>query len=102
MKHLKKFENYIVVPDNCNNSYYAIHMDKSIEKFNLALKKINFYDEFYDYLVEEDIPNKKVAYIIFEDDGFFIDDIIKPYSDYTKLGDVFVSDLDIQINKFNI
>lgn len=102
MKHLKIYEDYITIPDDCNDSYYVIHMDKSIEKFNFALKKINFYDEFYDYLDEEDIPNKKVVYIVFEDDGFSIDDNIKPYSDYTKLGDIFVSDLDIQTSKFNI
>jgi len=102
MKYLKEFENVVPGIDDENDYYYAIHMEKSIEKFNLALKKINFYDEFYEFLDEKDIPINNVVYIIFEKDDFFVDDNIEPYISYKKLADVYVSDIECAAEKFNL
>jgi hypothetical protein len=41
IKNFKYFEKYNLEGDHF---YYIIHMDKSIDKFNVALKKLDFFD----------------------------------------------------------
>lgn len=55
-------------------TYYKINMDKSIDKFNIALEKLEMKTLFYEFFNEDDIPLKDVIYLIIDGDVFYWDD----------------------------
>jgi len=55
-------------------THYKINIDKSIEKFNIALEKLDMKVLFYDFFKEEDIPLLDVVYLIIDGDVFYLND----------------------------
>jgi len=66
--------NFKPIPED-KNGYYIIHMNKSIEKFNLVLDLLKCKDLFYEFLTVDDIPlDKDIVELVFEENGFYIED----------------------------
>ena len=104
-EHLEsKNNNFKKIPKSEANCYYIIHMEKSIEKFNIALDKLKFKNEFYKYFDETNIPISDKLYLIFEDTTFYINDNLSSnellYSKY--YGQIYVSDLEVYTQKYNL
>lgn len=109
MKHIKKFEN-IIKPII---KYYKIYIDKSILKFDSALLKLGFYDDFYkdwnNNENNENIENIKnnnyiylTSYVDNNDIEFYLDknltEIKKHYNfkDFVFGGEIKISKEDIE------
>ncbi len=103
MKHIKKFEN-IIKPII---KYYKIYIDKSILKFDSALLKLGFYDDFYkDWDNIENIKNNNyiylTSYVDNNDIEFYLDknltEIKKHYNfkDFVFGGEIKISKEDIE------
>jgi len=55
-------------------TYYKINMDKSIDKFNIALEKLDMKELFYDFFNENDVPLSDIVYLIIDGDVFYLND----------------------------
>ena len=114
MKYIKEFE--VRQPRNLYEKHYWIVPTKPIEKFKIALKKINFdgnIDEWIalmkDYMLKR--SNDKIYVIHVEDsDGIIVND----YWDWESLnsfspdkndfyeGEIEVSDMEVDAEKYNL
>jgi hypothetical protein len=103
--NFKYFEKYNFEGDYF---YYIIHMNKSIDKFNVALKKIDFFDMFYQYLDKEDISiddkYDDVVYLVFDNEGFslFYENEFSFIKDLENRGDIYVEDYEVNAYKYNL
>jgi len=132
MKYLKSFENkdkFITITQKnkyCRNIYFYLLYVDSIEKFNFALDKIGIKDDFYgdiwseqnhiDIYITPKLEQKKLYLSVDYWSGTFEVFDHEP-SDYELLamrdddeknckiiygGEVHVSDLDLDLNKYNL
>lgn len=84
--------------------YYKLNIDKSIEKFIIALEKINYKDEFFHYFNIEDLDiNNDIVYLIFDTFDFSID-YEEPYNKYNYSfgGEIYVNDYEVSAKRYNI
>ena len=73
-----------LIPED-KNGYYIIHMNKSIEKFNLVLDLLKCKDLFYEFLTVDDIPlDKDIVELVFEENGFYIEDSLFYHNDLDR------------------
>lgn len=122
MKYIRTFESMneiIPIPKESKNDfliYYKIHSDKSIEKLNVALDKLNIKDEVYKYYTFMETLMKKVlktdvVYLCI--DTTYIHQILNTvdeikeefygkFDDFIFGGDIYVEDYEVDSKKYNL
>jgi len=127
MKYIKKYEDLInnFTPlDDEKRIYYKIHVDNSIRKLEIALDKLGikkmFY-RFFDYesdYYKQKIENNAVIYLLIDfyiNENGIADNNIEIVTDESEVdpkydnfhdrnygGEIFVTDQDVESNKYNL
>lgn len=76
-------DNFKKIPESEEaNIYYKIKMDKSIDKFNIALEKLNMKSLFYEFFDKSDVPESDIIYLIIDGNVFYLDDNIPEFFEF--------------------
>jgi len=109
MKHLKIFESktdtFLPIPETTKSRiYYKIYVDKSIDKFNIALDKLGIKSVFYDNLntsLKKIVKNNIIYLVIIDNISFFIEKNFD-LNGFVYCGEIYIDDYEVDSNKYNL